>query len=176
MESHRLILSVIVLGVIITVLVTNKPTITGFVPTTTYLQELDINVDSSQRFILNTTTNLSSLAMSGSISGPGLVSIYLSDGNHEFLVYSNKKKHTPSIEHITGLAVSEMVIEPGEKLDRIDSLPDEYTTEPGAFNNQCLDTCMISPDQFATKTLYLDAVIDPGTHLHISQLLFSATE
>jgi len=176
MESHRIILSILVIGAIVAVLINNKPTITGYVPTTVYLQELNISVSESQRFILTpkNSETLSSLSVSGAISGNGLASIYLSDGKNELLVYSNKKKQTPSIEHITGLAASDLIIQPGQKLDRIDSLPDQYTAEPGGFTNQCLETCMIAQNTFTNQNLYLDIIVEPGTQLNLSQLLFTA--
>lgn len=174
MESHRLILGVVVVGVIFAALVIGKPSITGFVPTETYSQELSIDVLESQRFTL-TSPNLkiSSLALSGSIQGSGLVNVYLSGGAHKWLVYSNKKKESSSMEQITGMAVQELDIAPGEKLNIIETLPAGYKTDSGAFQNECVETCLLSEDLMNRDSLYLDVIIEPGTNLHISGIRFS---
>ncbi len=178
MESHRLLLGVMVVGAIIVTLFFSKPSITGFVPTETHIQQLSIDASESQQFILRPVSGalkLSSLALSGIVSGTGLVNVYLSDGTARFLVFSNKKKQGSSMEQITGLAVRELEIEPGEKIDRIESVPDGYETEAGVFNNQCVETCILDENMFNKQQLYLDVIIEPGTHLHISGIRFSTT-
>src|SRR3972149_5850947 len=105
MESHRLVLSVVVFTIIVVTLFLGKPSITGFVPTETYTQSLDIDVFESQRFILSSESGellkLSSFSMAGSVDGGGLVNVYLTDGVKKWLVYSNKRKKGSSMEQIT---------------------------------------------------------------------------
>ncbi len=176
MEMHRLLLGVIVLGVIMVTLFLGKPSITGFVPTETVSQKLDIHVTESQRFVLTASSGalkLSSFALTGTVAGNGLVNVYLSDGSNKWLAFSNKKKQGTSLEQITGLVSLE--IEPGERLDSIESLPDDYITEDGAFNKACAETCMLDESMFNKAQLFLDVIIEPGTTVHISELTFSST-
>lgn len=177
MESHRLLLGVVVFGIIFVTLFIGKPSITGFVSTETYSQQLDLDVSESQRFILTSSSGgvlkLSSLSLAGSVSGTGLVNVYLSDGNKQWLVFSNKRREGSSMEEITGLAVGELNIEPSGKLDRIETLPPNYETKSGAFQNECLETCVLDEGIFNKPSLYLDVVIEPGTTLHISEIRFS---
>ncbi len=177
MESQRLLLGFIVAGIIFVTLFLGNPSITGFVPTEIYSQELDIEVYESQRFTLSSINNdalrLSSLALSGVVTGPGLVNVYLSDGSKRWLVFSNKKRQGSSMEQITGLSVRELNIQPGAKLDEIETLPAGYKAADGAFSTECLETCVLDEDMFNKPVLYLDVIIEPGTMLHISGIRFS---
>lgn len=175
MESHRLVLGVIVAGIILGALLLGKPSITGFVPTETYSQQLDIDVFESQRFVLSSVDNsvlhLSALGVSGRVDGNGLVNVYLSDGSAKWLVFSNRKREGSSMSQITGLAV--LKIESGQKLDRIESLPAGYSVVSGPFQNTCLETCVLPDDLLQKSMLYLDVIVEPGTSVHISELYFS---
>jgi len=176
MESHRLILGIVVMSAILVVLFGSNPSITGFVPTDIQTQQLDIDVFDSQRFVISSDDDiltLSSLSISGSVVGSGLVNIYLSDGQAQLLVYTNMRRRGSSMAHITGLAVNDLNIQPGEKLGTIESLPDNYQTRSGPFNNECYETCFLENGLFSQNELYLDVVIDPGTSLHISSIGFS---
>lgn len=176
MESQRLLLGAVVFGVILFSLFVGKANITGFVPAESFSQKLDMDVESSQRFVISSEAGalkLSSLSMSSIVYGDGLVNVYLSDGVTRWLVFSNKKRQGSSFEHITGMAVSSLDIAPGEKLDKIESLPDGYTTRSGAFPNECIETCVLDPGLFARSSLYLDVILEPGTSLHISEIRFS---
>jgi len=178
MEFHRAVLGLIVLGLVCAALLLGKPSITGFVPTETYSQELNIDVSESQRFILTASSGelmkISSLALTGTVKGAGLVNVYLSDGNLRWLVFSNKKKPGSAMEVITGMTVSELNIEPGNKIDKIESLPTGYKTIEGAFRNECAETCLLDDSLLSSLTLYLDVILEPGTALHISSIRFSA--
>ncbi len=177
MESHRVVLGLIVVGIVFAALLLGKPSITGFVPTETYSQELNIEVSNSQRFILTASSHdvlkLSSLGISGNVQGPGLVNIYLSNGSHRWLLFSNKKKPGSDMEIITGMAVSELDIEPSNKIDKIESLPAGYKATPGSFKDQCAETCVLDDSAFTSEELYLDVIIEPGTTVHISSLRFA---
>ena len=178
METHRLTLSFIVFGAIIIALFFSNPSITGFVPTEIYSQKLDIDVFESQRFVLTSSfggpVKIGTLALSGSILGPGLMNAYLSDGTSQWLIYSNKKRPGSSMASITGLAVSSLDIEPGKMLNKIESLPAGYTTKVGAFKNECMETCIMDENLFNKDELYIDIIISPDTILHISEIAFSA--
>lgn len=168
MDATRLFVTLLVCGVLVTSLIVSDSGITGFVPTDRFSQNVDLEISSSQRYVLKTEGILSSLLISGEVVGPGLVNIYLSNGDDELLVYSNKRKISSAMQSITGLAALE--IEPQGRLDRIDSLPGEYVTINGAFESQCSQTCSISG---LSGPFYLDIVVDPGTTVKISKIVFS---
>ena len=178
METHRLALGIVVMTVIVITLFLGKPSITGFVPTETYTQSLNIDVSESQRFVLSSESGellkLSSFLIAGSVDGNGLVNVYLTDGDRKWLVFSNKRKVGSSMEQITGMAVSDLNIEPGERLNVIESLPSGYQTRSGAFQNECLETCVLDEEIFNKSSLFLDVIIEPGTSLHISEIRFTA--
>ncbi len=168
MDATRLFVTLLVCGVLVTSLIVSDSGITGFVPTDRFSQNVDLEISSSQRYSLKTEGILSSLLISGEVIGSGLVNVYLSNGDDELLVYSNKRKISSAMQSITGLAALE--IEPQGRLDRIDSLPGEYVTVNGAFESQCAQTCSISG---LSGPFYLDIVVDPGTAVKISKIVFS---
>lgn len=178
MDDHRVILGVMVLLAIVGVLALGKPSITGYVPTEIFSQGLEIDVRASQRFILHAETggplHLASLSLSGRVEGQGLVNVYLSDGAKEWLVFSNQKKGSSAMEQVTGLAT--LQVERGVALDRIEALPDGYTTRAGVFSAECVETCVMDEDWFNRDELYLDVVLEPGTVLHVEEIQFSVTE
>jgi hypothetical protein len=178
MESHRLLLSFVVFGIIIATLIFSRPSITGFVPTETFSQELDINVAQSQRFTITSDRvgplRLSSFSLAGTVAGSGLVNVYLTDGIKKWLVFTNKKKPGSAMESITGMTV--LNIEPGQKLDKIETLPPGYTAGPGAFRNECIETCILDEQMFDKPELFLDVILEPGTLLHIDEIRFSTSE
>jgi len=161
--------TLLVCGVLVTSLLVTDSGITGFVPTDLISQNVNLTVSSSERYSLKSDSNiLTSLSISGEVIGPGLVNVYLSNGNDERLVYSNKRKVSSAMQSITGLASLE--IEPQGRIDRIDSLPDEYFAVSGAFETQCAQTCTISG---LSGPFYLDFVVEPGTTIKISKIVFS---
>jgi len=170
METHRIILSLIVCGIIVASLMWGEPSVTGFVPTETFSQELDIFVDGSQRFSLSSDEPLylTAFSISGLIKGPGLVNVYLVSNNGKSLVYSNKKKPVSSMESITGMSV--LTIEPTQRIDKIEVLPPGYKTQSGVFQNECSETCILQGEQLP---MYLDVIIEPGTTVQISEIRFA---
>lgn len=168
MDANRLFVTFLVCGVLLTTLLVSDSGITGFVPTETISQNVNLEISSSSRYELKTNGTLSSLSLSGEVVGNGLVNIYLSNGNQEFLVFSNKRKVSSAMQHITGLSVMEL--KPKERLDRIDSLPEGFVTAQGAFESQCVQTCVLNG---FSGSAHLDVVVDPGTTIKINKIVFS---
>ncbi len=179
MESHRLVLSIVVFTVIVVTLFVGKPSVTGYVSTETFTQPLDIDASESQRFVLSSESGallkLSSFSMAGTVVGTGLVNVYLTDGVRNWLVFSNKRKESSSMDQITGMAVADLNIESGERLNRIETLPSGYQTRSGAFQNECLETCVLDEELFNKEQVFLDVIIEPGTSLHVSEIRYSTT-
>jgi len=175
METDRFILTFAVVIAIIIVLTLGRPTITGYVPTQTYSQNLDLEISESQRFIVGTSTELklSSLALSGWVNGEGLVKAYLSDGQQRWLVFTNSKKASTSMQHITGFTVTELVLRPDKKLDAYETVQRGYVAEAGNFNDACVETCILDEQLINQQTLYLEFIIEPGSSMHISEITFT---
>lgn len=175
MESDRLILSLSVLITIITIIALGNPTITGYVPTVTHSQNLDIEVTQSQRFTLTGPSgnlNLSSLSISGQTYGAGPVRIYLTDGETRLLVYTNLRKTQSPMKHITGLAVSDLLFEPNTSLEERIDIPDGYMAQAGNFDTACMETCLLDARLQNKPQLYLDILIDSAT-LHLTEITFT---
>ncbi len=175
MESDRLVLSLAVLMTIITIIALGNPTITGYVPTKTFRQNLDLDISESQRFTLratNGTLKLSSFSIGGRTEGMGPVNIYLTDGETRLLIYTNLRKSQSPMKHITGLAVSDLVLEPGATLDVRENVPEEYLAEEGNFENACMQTCLLDQRLQNKAELYLDAHVT-GANVHLSEISYT---
>jgi len=172
----RVILAVTVFSILAATLFFGDSTITGYVPSETYQQELDIEVYESQRFRLSSdeALRLSSFSISGEVFGVGLVNIYLSDGNTIWLVFSNKKKTGSAMEHITGFAIGGLNIKSMGKINKIETLPEGFSTLSGKFYNECSETCVLDEAFFNKKELYLDIIIEPGAIVSIDKIKFTA--
>ncbi len=173
MENHTLLLSVIILGVFVLTLAASQPSITGYVPTKTYSQNLDLNVNQSQRFFLESPEIITSISLSGRVEGKGLVNVYLFDGVKRHMIYSNKRKKTSSMDKITGLATSDIIVEPGQNLPDKEKLPAEFITIEGPFENACFETCVLALNN--PSMLSLDVILDDDTKLYVSQITFSTS-
>lgn len=171
--NNRFILAGLVFGAIIAVLFLSSPSITGFVPTETFAQDLNVEIKESQRVVLKSEEPLmlSALSISGQVTGFGLVNVYLTDGEKRLLVYTNRHKAGSSMEQITGMA--NLQLETAEPLYEIESLPDGYVTQTGVFRTECVETCVLDKELFEGKDVFLDVVIEPGTELTISRVQFS---
>lgn len=180
MESHSLLLSIAVLFLMVTVLVTTQPNITGFVPTTTHSQTLDLVNSETKRYSLTPSfgeLKLASFAVSGNVAGSGLVNIYLTDGEQQkLLVYTNKRKAKSNLAHITGYVPADLIISPGEPLNETETLPNGYTTQSGTFTSVCIETCVLGQRFIDKKELFLDVVIEQPATVHITEMVFSTLD
>ena len=172
MESHRVVLSLLIVIALVGTMFLSNPTITGYVPTEVESQQLALTVDESQRFLLrsNNSIEFSAFSVSGEVKGSGYVAVSLVSNKNKRLVFSNKRKQGSSMEQITGLSALE-ISEDG-KLGRIETVPSGYETWSGAFQTQCVETCVLEPSEFDRKEAYLEISIEPGTVLTISELQF----
>lgn len=175
MDRHTTLLSVIILGVFVLTLALSQPGITGYVPTSTFSQSLDIRVSESQRFNLGLDqgVGLTSISLSGQVTGQGLVNVYLNDGSERKLIYTNRRRKGSSMEVITGLAHGSLTIKPGEKINENPKLPDNYVTVEGGFVNSCVETCVLEASN--NNKLSLDVLIDEDTTLDIRKITFSTS-
>lgn len=172
MESHRLVLSLLIAVALIGTMLFSNPTITGYVPTEVESQHLALMIDESERFVLrsNASIEFSSFSISGEVIGQGYVTVNLVSGQNKWLVFANKRKRGASMEQITGFSALE--VSEGKRLDRIETLPDGYQAWSGAFQTQCVETCVLNPVDFSGTQAHLEISVEPGTVLKISELQF----
>lgn len=171
MERHRLLLAGIVVVALLAAVMFSKPSITGYLPTETVSQGINIKVDNSQRFYLDSDEliSLRGFALTGAVEGEGLVNVYLLNPktSQRLLVASNDRPSVGGMAHITGLAT--ISVRPGERLDLIESGDFEAG---GSFVNECRDTCTLPAADFTSDKFVLDVIVEPGASAHISRLKF----
>ena len=172
----RLILGIVVVLFLMFALIFKGPSITGYVPHETFSQGLDIHLEKSQRYYLVGDSNISltGVAISGNVEGSGLVNVYLihPDTDERLLIFSNKVRSDSAMQHITGLAVVELV--PGENMDLIETLDDGYVANSGAFVNECEQTCLM--DSVKGCRFTLEFVVEPGTVLDVTKLRYTLAQ
>ncbi|MBW3019130.1 hypothetical protein KY329_03025 [Candidatus Woesearchaeota archaeon] len=179
MHGRRYLLGILVFFALLATLIFSGPSITGYVATETFSKPLNIHIAESQRFFLEADQDiaLSALAVSGKVDGDGLVNVYLvDDEENRLLVFSNKAKSSSAMKHITGLAVVDVKLIEGKKLELIESLDDNYVTSSGSFVNQCEETCLIDPSAFAGNSFTLDFIVEPGTQFTLTNVRYSVAQ
>jgi hypothetical protein len=174
MQKERAILTVLVLLIFLVILL-KDPSTTGFVPSKSYTQGLNIDVTESQRFRLSSGEPLrfTSLMVSGDVKGKGLANVYLVAGEKRWLIFSNKHKQGREGSKITGLATSELIIEPSEKISVKEELGPGYVTTTGKFSNECAETCILESHLLGGKEAWLEVIVADNTQVHISDIIFT---
>ncbi|PIN74802.1 hypothetical protein COV18_06315 [Candidatus Woesearchaeota archaeon CG10_big_fil_rev_8_21_14_0_10_37_12] len=175
MNTHRIILSITVVAIVVFVLF-SRPSITGYVATETHYQNLDITVDESQQLDLSWQTapsKLLAVSLSGQVQGTGLVNVYFVAGQNKWLVYSNKQKRDRSMTSITGLATNELAVTQGKTINKIETVEDDYLAVPEVFQNQCIESCSLDRTVFTTEKVKLEVIIEPGTNLNINEIRYA---
>ncbi|MFH1682522.1 MAG: hypothetical protein ABIA37_01875 [Candidatus Woesearchaeota archaeon] len=110
-KSEKISLGVAVLFLIGTVslLVFTEPSITGYVPATYAVKDLEVVVIKNQSYILaskgDEALQLTGLLISGKVVGPGAVKVFLDSPAGKKLVYSNRRE--TGLGAITGFAVKQ---------------------------------------------------------------------
>lgn len=144
-EKLNIIIIVLFLGGMVTFLTFSKPSITGYIPATYAIKDLEVVVLKNQSYILSSNDtqqlHLKSVLVSGKIIGEGEVKIFIEADGERYLIYSNERG--TGLTAITGLAIKET--DKGVDVNFVpeleqDILPeleiketDLYTTEVQAF-------------------------------------------
>jgi hypothetical protein len=166
-----------------------KPSITGFVASDLFRQNLNFTVDKSQALDITSVSGqqvyISSLSLSGEVIGPGSVAIYLSnDAGEKVLVYTNVGQAKARNNIITGAAIgAETEVEAAEG----DSILLDYgkeltwpgdigTGSPGEFVNTCVQSCYLDPNKFMSKDFELQVFVEPGTKVKITEIFYTITD
>jgi len=108
-QKLNLIVIALFLGGTITFLAFSKPSITGFVPATYSIKDLEVIILRDQSYFLNfeEEAKLKSVFISGKILGEGSVNIFLEANGKEYMIFSNELKNS-GMDVITGFAIKEI--------------------------------------------------------------------
>jgi hypothetical protein len=163
-----------------------KPSITGFVASDLFRQNLNFTVDKSQALDITSVSGqqvfISSLSLSGEVIGPGGVAIYLSNkAGEKVLVYTNIGQAKSKPNFITGAAIG---AETEVQAAKGDSILLNYGREltwpgnigigsPGAFVNTCAQSCYLDPNKFTSKDFELQVFVEPGTKVKITEIFYT---
>lgn len=178
---------------------TDTVPIVGFVPIEIKSQPIDLFAPEPTSFVIfsekDAEFELTSLRMTGEVTGEGRAEIVLDNGlGQELMIYSNVKQKQGNL--ITGMAITEegKPLPEGAEIEEIDpqqawlkispgqdklneepsrSVEDDKVTVEGAFQHACLDTCYMSMKM--KKGLYytLKVRLDPGTEVRINELKYT---
>jgi len=163
--------------------------ITGYVSSDIITQKLDLKIDQSQEYLLQTQNSfkLTSLRLSGFIEGQGIVKIFLEDSQGKrLLVYTNiVEKSTGNL--ITGMTVADVNAITGRAVAdvSVDITPDKtnapleeeiaenqkISSDP--FYNQCVETCFIGVPFSADLTNKLIFQLSKDTKIKITQIFYT---
>ncbi|MBI4145102.1 hypothetical protein HY493_02745 [Candidatus Woesearchaeota archaeon] len=164
----------------LTWLVALKPSITGFVPSETSTQVLDVAVTQNTDFVISTEDptlmlNLKSFRVWGAVYGLGKVRVTLEnlDGGR-LLVYANTPKR--GLETITGFVSHEgMASTPDDKLRIRPTGPvsgqDTLGKPTELVDGACVETCAL-PDSFRSEEYRLVVEVDDGTVFKLARVSY----
>ncbi len=179
---------------------TDVPGIVGFVPVEIKSQPIDLVAEEPTSFVLFSDKQeqfaLTSLRLSGTVTGEGRAEILLDNGRgQELLIYSNIKQKKGNL--ITGMSVTSE--EEGAPLPEdvpinevaegqawikiteeagLDERPAEQLGEDkkavqGEFQHACLDTCYMNMKMREGLYYMLKVRVDPGTKVKINELKYT---
>ncbi len=155
--------------------------VTGFVSSDVITENLDLLIEQSQDYNLDTIDSfrLTSLRLTGSVEGEGVVKIFLEDSiGGRSLVYTNvREKKNGNL--ITGMVVADpkavsIGLNPGEIKTPISEAVGENEEIIGeVFYNECMDTCFMSIDFSPENSNKLVFQLSQGTKLRINKLSYT---
>lgn len=187
---------VILIILIVALIFLSNQSITAYVPADFKAQQLNMVIDKSQSFILTTNNQepytLTSLRVSGEITGNGLAEIYLADiTGQTILIYRNINKKTSGMEAITGMAVvgksssytkgeldKLLLIIPDKELKEtpVRLLAGDEEIKSGIFSNACKDSCFMAMQMSKNNKYHLVVKVEPGTVLKITGIGYTTQE
>lgn len=177
-----------------------NPNITGYVSANVFTQNLDININESQDFLLTSDSKnpfiVTSLRVSGNISGDGIVRIYLDTGKGQTaLIYENTeaKRENNGFVSITGRQIESYEqteageMEEGENISLLirplknplkkeEIGPNNATTVSGVFANKCIETCSMYMYLSKETTYRLVVLMEEGTKVRIENIVYQIEE
>ncbi len=166
---------VVLIIIVLSLIMLNNSSITGFVTTDTYTQKLDLTIEDNQLLEIASLNEkpikITSLKLSGEVIGNGLTEIYLTDNNQKWLVYSNLEKEGDGFSKITGTVVR---IFEKEKLTGDVVAMENYETVSGPFKQACEQTCYL--ENLNQANYYLEVWVQKGAKLRLIDLNYRIEE
>lgn len=168
-----------------------KPGITGYVSVETKKQKIDLTIANSQSYILTTSSlepfYLTSLKLSGEVTGEGIAKVYLSSKDQKILVYSNIIKKNQGLDAITGMdkitgnvvgSNSEtedyLIIEHLENIEgEAATVAEDETIASGTFEDICIDSCFIEMLLNKDIAYQLLLYVEEGIVLNINEISYT---
>ena len=195
-QALRKVELTLVVGLILVLALVFSPqseitSITGFVSSEVNKQRLDLHVQQSQVFTLQSDEPfvLTQFSISGKVAGNGTAYVYLETAGTRALIYSNvQKMNAEFLSHITGLAISDLsgyispgrkknlTIEQGPTLSQFIPLGEDETLEFKPFTDVCKQSCILPQHLFNSNTYNLIVLLEPGTTLHITGITYTSLE
>jgi len=166
----------VILFLLLVLFIPHQPNIIGFSDINIHKQSINLALDQSKSFLIQTQVPalVTSFSVSGEVLGPGAAKIYIIDDKgkkHE--VFSNEQK---GMHLITGFYGEDKVkaesmktqdpilqIVEGQKINFAETVNNAV---PGEFITKCSDSCILEP----SNSLELQAYVEPGTTLIITEL------
>jgi len=191
---HKIEATGAIVGVLVlTLFFFSSPGITGFLSLDFTIQNLNMEVDRGQSFLLTSSSEapfyLTSFKLGGEIIGEGVVEVYIEDGQgKELLVFRNVKHEKADVGHITGFFVNAegdapdpekgnwLIIAPIED-SQLNNMPnpleeDEISSQ-GVFSNECKDTCFMKMELSNKDSYKINFKIEPGTILKLDNIVYT---
>lgn len=188
LKKLELIIAVFLLFIGLLILFPN-PSITGYLSTELYSQNLNINIDQSQSYAITSKSSftISSFRLSGRVIGPGIVEIYLEDEKGQrVLVYRNIGKKEYGLQAITGKAAAQHTAEKSaELIINFEKALNEYPhyklssaekAVQSSFYMACEESCFIEMPMSKDFKYNLIFLIEKGTALNIQRILYTIKE
>lgn len=203
---YKIELMIIMIGILAVGLSLYKgPILTGYVlgvNNTIYIEDLNLTVDSSQRYTLTSLSsnlNLKSFMASGEVIGDGRAEIILDNGKGvQYLIYENivqdmeKTESTgfpiTGIAGITGRAVDSednieekrgewLVVQPKKAINyEFFPLKDNEKLISGEFYSECKETCMIPDGLFNSDSYEIIFRLEAGTTVKLTSIRYTLHE
>lgn len=175
--------AIVLIFILLVLFIPYQPNIIGFSDTQMHKQSVNLAVESSKSFILESKepVTITSLSVSGEVLGSGSASLYLVDkeGN-KHKVFSNEQKGMSLITGFygeeTNLANTRETKDPilniieGSAISVIEAVANAV---PGEFSGVCTDTCQLNAD---LTSFELIAYVEPGTKLIIEELDYTTVK
>lgn len=166
----------VVIFILLVLLIPDNPDIIGFSNVNVHKQTVNLAVDSSKSFTLQSRNpvTITSLSVSGEVLGSGSASVYLLDkqGN-KHKVFSNEQKGMNLITGFYGeetqlantIKTQEPILYIKEE-NPISAIETVKNAVPGEFFSACSDTCSFNQND----AFELIAYVEPGTILIINEI------
>jgi len=199
--------ALIIMFLLMLTLFFSRPEVIGYASTNIHNQGLELLIDSSQAFYLKsvypTPVHVTSVLISGEITGEGTVSVYLDNENgNRALIFNNQKREGSRINritgtsfigegsgfsHLSGLSVTgdtlpmrdeqpALELLEGNTIPGFDELPEGRITVQGKFTNSCVETCLLQGGLFNQERFKLVFMVEPGTQFKVTELTYTTLE